>query len=62
MAKIFTPTSLLLKKEKSPKKNQDSQETSFEPSDYTIEFLLNYSKSLDLIATKSIDYIDNIKN
>jgi len=62
MAKIFTPTSLLVKKEKSPKKNSDLQETFLEPSDSTIEFLLNYSKSLEVIDTKSFGYIDNIKN
>lgn len=64
MAKIFTPSTLLVatQKEKNTKLTDFEQELSMEPSNATIDFLLNYSKSLDVIHSKSVGLIDTIKN
>jgi hypothetical protein len=65
MAKNFTlPASLITskKKAKNPTTPEVKIKTTLEPSDSIIEFLLNYSKSLQVISTKSVGYINNIKN
>ncbi len=65
MAKIFTPSNLFLqtaKKEKSKNSLESEDQASFEPNDATIDFLLNYSKSLTILHSKSLGSIDHIGN
>ena len=65
MAKIFTPTHFSFqtsKKEKSKTTSKSLDNLAFEPNDETIDFLLNYSKSLSIIHTNTLGCIDHIGN
>lgn len=65
MAKIFTPTHILFtatKRKRTIKTTAQINELSLEPGDASVEFLLNYSKSLEILHSKSIGCIDNIGN
>ena len=60
MVKFFTPSTT--KKEQKTEIEPLKSDYLPEPGDKTIEFLLNYSKSLEMINSKSLGIIDNIKN
>lgn len=66
MAKIFTPAHILFTATKRKRTTETSKaistNVSLEPSDKSVEFLLNYSKSLEVLQSDSIGSIDTIKN